>query len=101
MRINVVGRKFEVTDAIRAHAEGKVSKLTRYEDLVQQIDVRVWKENDAREIFSSEIVVDVRSHEDFVAKAEGPDLYAVIDDAVLKADRQLYDHREKLKGLNR
>jgi putative sigma-54 modulation protein len=101
MRINVVGRQFEVTDAIREHAEEKASKLTRYEDLVQQIDIRVWKENDAREIFSSEIVVDVRAHEDFVAKSDGHDLYTVIDEAVVKADRQLHDHRERLKGINR
>ncbi|MBL4591654.1 MAG: ribosome-associated translation inhibitor RaiA [Phycisphaerales bacterium] len=97
MRINVIGRQFEVTDAIRQHAEGKLSKITRYEDLVQQIDVRVWKENESREDFGAEIVVDVRSHEDFVSKASGHDLYAVIDDAINKAERQLYDHREKLK----
>jgi len=101
MRINVVGLQFEVTDAIRAHAEEKASKLTRYNDLVQQIDIRVWKENDAREDYAAEIVVDVRSHGDFVSKAEGHDLYNTIDDAINKADRQLHDHREKLKELNR
>jgi putative sigma-54 modulation protein len=101
MRINVVGRQFEVTDAIRSHAEGKVSKLTRYEDLVQQIDVRVWKESDSREDYAAEVVVDVRAHGDFVSKAEGHDLYNTIDDAVIKADRQLHDHREKLKEQNR
>lgn len=101
MRINVVGRQFEVTDAIRAHAEDKASKLTRYDDLVQQIDIRVWKESETREDYAAEIVVDVRSHGDFVSKAEGHDLYNTIDDAVNKADRQLHDHREKLKELNR
>jgi len=101
MRINVVGRQLEVTDAIRAHAEERVSKLTRYKDLVQQIDVRVWKESDTREDYAAEIVVDVRAHGDFVAKSEGHDLYNTIDDAVTKADRQLHDHREKLKELNR
>ncbi|MCA9303209.1 MAG: ribosome-associated translation inhibitor RaiA [Phycisphaerales bacterium] len=101
MRINVVGRQFEVTDAIRAHAEEKAHKLTRYDDLVQQIDIRVWKESDTREDYAAEIVVDVRSHGDFVSKAEGHDLYNTIDDAVTKADRQLHDHREKLKELNR
>ncbi len=101
MRINVIGKQFEVTDAIREHAEEKLGKITRYDDLVQQIDLRVWRENESREDYGTEVVVDVRSHSDFVSKANGHDLYSVIDDAINKAERQLHDHREKLKELNR
>ena len=101
MRINVVGRQFEITDAIRAHAEKKAEKLTRFEDLVQQIDFRMWQENSSKEEFSVELVVDVRAHADFVATSEGHDLYNTIDDVVGKGVRQLNDHREKLKLGNR
>jgi ribosomal subunit interface protein len=98
MRINVVGlHSIEVTDAIRQHAESKVKKLDKFSDLVQQIDVKFWKENTAKEQFSVEISVDVVNHPAFLAKADGHDLYLVIDDSVAKVGRQLNDHREKLK----
>jgi len=97
MRINVVGRKFEITDPIRMHAEHKAKKLDSYSDMVQQIDYLVWKENDSIEDYTVELAVDVEHRDDFIAKANGPDLYAVIDEAINKVDRQLRDHREKLK----
>lgn len=98
MRTNVVGlHNMEVTDAILNHAESKVKKLDKFNDLVQQIDIKLWKENTAKELFSVEIVVDVINHTDFFAKADGHDMYLVIDDAITKVGRQLNDHREKLK----
>ena len=98
MRINVVGlHSIEVTDAIRSHAESKVQKLDKFSDLVQQIDIKFWKENTAKESFSVEIAVDIINHGDFLAKADGHDLYLAIDDAIGKVGRQLNDHREKLK----
>ena len=97
MRINVVGLHMEVTDAIRNHAETKAKKLEKFNDLVQQIDFKFWKENTAKELYTVELAIDVVNHPDFIAKSDGHDLYLVIDDAVAKAARQLNDHREKLK----
>lgn len=51
----------------------------------------------SQELYTVEIVVDVINHTDFIAKADGHDLYLVIDDAIGKVIRQLNDHREKLK----
>ncbi len=99
MRTNVVGRKFEITDPIRQHAETKATKLETYKDFLQQIDFIIWKENDSIEDYTVEITVAVERHEEFVAKTNGPDLYNTIDDAVAKVDRQLHDHREKLKAV--
>ncbi len=102
MRINVVGlHGIEVTDAIRNHAESKTKKLDKFNDFIQQIDIKFWKENTAKESYSVEIAVDVINHPDFLAKADGHDLYLVIDDAIAKAVRQLNDHREKLKVTSR
>jgi len=97
MRTNVVGLHMEVTDPIRTHAESKAKKLDKFHDLIQQIDIKFWKENTAKELFTVEMNVDVINHDDFLAKADGHDLYLVIDDAVAKISRQLNDHREKLK----
>ena len=102
MRINVVGlHSIEVTDAIREHAESKTKKLDKFNDIIQQIDIKFWKENTSKESFSVEIAVDIINHGDFLAKADGHDLYLVIDDVIIKVGRQLNDHREKLKLANR
>lgn len=102
MRIEVIGRDFLITDAIREHAESKVSKLPRFFDGVQQINVtisRLGHSNHAT--YDVEIIVDVEKHEDFVSHGKGDDLYATIDQAVQKASRQLTDFKERLKTEKR
>ncbi|GAB5496577.1 MAG: ribosome-associated translation inhibitor RaiA [Phycisphaerales bacterium] len=95
MRVDVVGLKFDVTDAIREYAENKADKLTRYFDGTQLITVRLAEQD--RHTFNVEIVADVEKHDDFVATASGDDLYLAIDAAVQKMSRQLTDFKEKLK----
>lgn len=95
MRIDLVGRNIEITDAIRAYAENKCSKLPRYFDGTQQIQVLL--EELKRGEFRVEIRVDVEKHNDFVSNGTGDDLYKCIDQAVEKAARQLTDFKERLK----
>lgn len=98
MRIDVLGRNLDVTDAIRQFAEQKVSKLTKFYDQIQSITVRVARaDHQHRGNFDVELVVDVEHHADFVAHAKGEDLYAEIDSAVQKMSRQLSDFKERLK----
>lgn len=98
MRIEVVGKHLEVTAAIRGFCEQKAGKLTKFFDGVQMITVRVEEsQHKTTRVFKAEVTVDVVKHEDFVANAEGPDLYSCIDQAVEKASRQLHDFKEKLK----
>lgn len=98
MRIEVVGRNLEVTDAIRQHAEGKAQKLPKYFDGIQQITFRISREDHQHKgSFGVELVVDVEKHDDFVSHATAEDLYAAIDAAIQKSSRQLTDFKEKLK----
>ena len=98
MRIEVTGQHIGITPAIKGHVEEKAAKLTRYFDQIQQITVRV--DHEVKHVdtpFSVEVIVDVEHHDDFVARAEGQDLYVVMDQAIDKAARQLRDFKEKLK----
>jgi putative sigma-54 modulation protein len=98
MRIEVVGRNLDITDAIREHAESKAAKLPRYFDGVQLITLRLGKHDHHHTgAFDVELVVDVEKHPDFVTHATGEDLYAAIDQAVQKSSRQLTEFKEKLK----
>jgi len=98
MRIEVVGRNLDVTDAIRGHAEAKAGKLPRYFDGVQLVTLRLSRENHQHHgKFEVELVVDVEKHPDFVTHSSAEDLYAAIDEAVQKSSRQLTEFKEKLK----
>lgn len=97
MRVDVIGKHMEITEAIKAYSESKVSKLLKHYDGVQQIVVRLEQEPHKKG-FHAEIIADVEKHDDFVGKAKGDDLYHCIDDAVDKVSRQLTDFKEKLKA---
>ena len=98
MRIDVIGRNLDITDAIREHAEQKAEKLLKFFDAVQQISVTIVQADHANHAnFDVELVVDVVRHTNFVAHAKGDALYATIDQAVSKTTRQLTDYKEKLK----
>lgn len=99
MRINVVGRHFEVTEAIKSYAEQKVSKLPRHFDLIQQITLTITKDGSHHTAdYDVELVVDVEKHTDFVSHAKHQDPYAAIDLVVEKGDRQVRDFKEQIKG---
>ena len=98
MRIDVVGKHIEVTPAIQEYAQKKAEKLTKVFDGTQLIQVYVEAPQGKKGEFNVEIVVDVVKHDDFVAKAVGPDLYAAIDTAVDKALRQIRDFKDKLRS---
>ena len=98
MRIEVVGRNLEITDAIRQHAEEKAQKLPRYYDGVQLITFRLSRvDHQHHGRFGVELQVDVEKHDDFIAHADDEDLYTAIDAAVSKSARQLTDFKERLK----
>jgi len=97
MRIEVIGRHFEITDPIREYAEKKSEKLTRYLDTVQQITWTIGKRSSGPDEYRAELVIDVERHAEFVSKADSGDVYASIDAASDKASRQLIDFKEKLK----
>ncbi|MCC5824226.1 MAG: ribosome-associated translation inhibitor RaiA [Phycisphaerales bacterium] len=97
MDTNVVGRHMDITDAIRKHAEQKVSKLDKYADLIISNEFTVGKIAEGKELFWAELLVSVRSHPEIVAKAQGHDVYVLIDEAIAKAGRQLHDFKEKIK----
>jgi len=96
MQIIVTGRHLEITVPIRAYAEQKMGKLPRYFDRIVEIEM-VASKPDPRE-FEVEIKVDAEHITTFVAKTTGTDLYACIDETVDKLERQLTDHKTRLRN---
>lgn len=92
MQIVVTGRHVEVTDDVREYAQSKASKLPRYYDRVQAIELVFDHESDQ---FTADMIVRVDKSQSFIASETGPDTFALIDMLVDKMERQLTRHKEK------
>lgn len=96
MQIRITGRKhLEITPAIRDYAQEKAGKLQRYFNGVSEVEVVADKPD--RDFFC-EMIVHVDGHDPFVGTSRHGDLYACIDQTVDKLERQLTDHKEKIRG---
>lgn len=96
MQITVTGRQVEITDPLRDYATDKAGKMTRYFDRIPAIEV-VASKVDHRN-YDLEMITHVEGHDHFVAHARGEDLYALIDQVHDKMERQLTDHKERLRN---
>ena len=97
MEITVSGKHLDITPAIREYASEKVMRLPRFYDRIQEIDVVADKSDNAHS-FEVEIIAKVERADPFVAKTVGTDLYACIDETVDKLERQLTDHKSRLRN---
>ena len=95
MQIIVTGRHVELTDAIEQYAIKRCAHLEKYRDHLQAIEIVLDKEQIEFEV---EVKIDVPHHSIFVSRAGHEDLYAGIDQAIDKAERQLHDWKEKLQS---
>ncbi|MEC9254833.1 MAG: ribosome-associated translation inhibitor RaiA [Pseudomonadota bacterium] len=92
MQINISGHHVEVTEAMQAHVEDKMSKLTRHSDSITSVQVTLTVVKDRQ---TAEATIHITGS-DLHAKAENEDMYTAIDQMVDKLDRQVLKHKEKL-----
>ncbi len=97
MDIRVVGRHLEMTSAIREYAETKAAKLPRYYDRIKAVEFLAGRA-DHHHHYEVEIIAKVDHTDPFVAKVTGDDLYACIDETVDKIERQLTEHKQRLRN---
>lgn len=95
MQITVTGRHMEVTDAIRGHAEEKITRELAEFPRVQSVHVILAIEK-YRHI--AEIVALAPHHIHLESKEESDDMYVSIDRAVEKIEKQLHKVWDKLQG---
>jgi len=92
MQFSVKGRSLEVTPALRAYAEEKLSRLTRYlENIVSMhVVLSVAKHRQIAEVTLRVRDLTIRGEE------EGDDLYSCIDLVVEKLERQILRYKERI-----
>ncbi len=95
MIVTVSSRHMEVTTALKSYAEQKASKLTRYFDRIGEIEVVIETGKDQARV---EMIVHAEHNDRFVAHHDQGDAYACVDGCVDKLERQLSDHKKKLRN---
>src|SRR5215210_6357780 len=85
----------DVTEALKTFAEQKAAKLTKYYDRIQEIEVIF---DNGRDAVSVEMIVNVEHNHVFIAHQNDGDAYACVDGCVEKLERQLTDHKKKIRN---
>ncbi|MBN1806302.1 MAG: ribosome-associated translation inhibitor RaiA [Sedimentisphaerales bacterium] len=88
MLFTISGKHIEITEAIRKHAEEKISKLPKYYDSINQVEVVIDGDNGGSNT-SVEVIARAEHSKVFVSTETGDDAYRCIDMAVHKLERQL------------
>ncbi|MBA5249851.1 MAG: ribosome-associated translation inhibitor RaiA [Gammaproteobacteria bacterium] len=94
MQLSISGHHLDITDAIKQHAEEKLSKIKHHFDHL--ININMILEVD-KGVQKAEASIHV-SGADLFAKAESEDMYVSIDKMVNKLDVQVKKHKEKLNN---
>ena len=87
MLFTISGKHIEITEAIRKHAEEKTSKLPKYYNSVNQVEVII----DGSQGGNTRVEIIARAEHSkvFVGSETGEDAYRCIDMAVHKLESQL------------
>jgi len=83
----ISGKHIDITEAIRRHAEEKTSKLPRYYNGINQVEVIIDGEPGGNA--GVEIIARGEHSKVFIVTERGEDAYRCIDVAVRKLERQL------------
>ncbi len=93
MQISITGRHMDITDAIREHTHDKLaqslSEFPRIQSVHVILDIEKYRH-------MAELVVHAANHIRVDAKEVSSDMYASIDGAVDKAQKQLRRLRDKM-----
>jgi putative sigma-54 modulation protein len=92
----ITGKHIEITDAMRAHAQEKTSKLPKYYNSIDQVEVIIDSSQGGGKI-NVEVIARAQHSKVFVGTEIGEDAYQCIDMAIHKLESQL----RRIKGKER
>ncbi len=87
MLFTITGKHIDITEAVRKHAEEKTSKLPKYYNSINQVEVIIDGSHGGNT--SVEIIARGEHSKVFIVTETGEDAYRCIDVAVRKLERQL------------
>ena len=92
MIVTISSRHMDVTEALKTFAEQKANKLSKYYDLIQEIEVILDAGKNGTKV---EMIVNAEHKNMFIAHHDDGDAYAGIDGCADILERQLTEHKKK------
>ncbi len=99
MLFTISGKHIDITEALRKYAEEKTSKLPKYYNSVNRVEVII--SGDKGGNTSVEIIARAEHSKIFIVNETGEDAYRCIDVAVHKLERQLRRKKGKERDNKR
>lgn len=94
MKVSVVARHMDVTDATKQHVREKIDKLPKFYDALQSVAVTLDMDSGEHVV---EIVATATRKSVFVAHHRGDDLISCLDQCVHKLTQQLRRHKDRVR----
>lgn len=100
MNVSIVGKQFELTNAIKEYIDGAIESLNKYNlDIISTRTVISADEKKGKKGFSVEFAINLAHLNTIVIKQKDKDLYAAIDLAIERAKKVLRRHHDKVVSL--
>ncbi len=97
MNTSIVGKQFELTEAIKGYIEAGFDSLSKYSlDIISVRAVITADEKKGKKGFGVELIINLAHMDTVVIKQKEKDLYAAVDLAVERAKKVLRRHHDKV-----
>jgi len=96
---NITGKHIKITEAIKRHAEEKASKLPKYYNSINRVEVVI--DGNKGGNTTVEIIARAEHSKIFIVTETGDDTYKCIDVGVHKLERQLRRKKTKERDSKR
>ncbi|MFM2343514.1 MAG: ribosomal subunit interface protein [Pseudomonadota bacterium] len=99
MEVRIVARHFELTPALHARIQEKIARLLRhFSGLIDcMVTLSTTKSKSRAEQHHAEINIHLRN-KNICAKSDNENMYAAIEEATRKIDRQIVSHKDIIKN---
>ena len=99
MNFSIVGRHFELTEAIKAYASNSIDSLKKYNlDIISATVSISGDEKKGKKGFAVEFIINLPHKDTIVIKQKDKDVYAALDLAIDRAQKVLRRHNDKIKA---
>ncbi len=99
MLFTISGKHIEITQALKQYAEEKTSKLPKYYNNINQVEVII--DGSGKDNPQVEIIARAEHSKIFIANESGKDAYQCIDAAVHKLERQITKEKTKERDAHK
>jgi len=95
MQVTVSGRHMGVSDALKQYCQEKASKLVRFYNRIQSIEVILDGQHGKH---SAKMIVHVEGSDPVVADESHDDVFAAVDILLEEVEAQLRRHKERIRN---